>query len=277
VKILAQMLGLLTSAYRKSDEHRIANNLPLGSNIGRVFSVFGWGLELIQENAERVRLWANIDHAKGKVLDRYGANFGVHRGGANDMFYRLMIKTKILSQISGGDMETVIGAIASLYEIDPFDNIEINEVFPAKLQIILNEPVLPAWHREVRTLVWALIKRIIAAGVGLEIIYRTRVTVQGSNYIGGKVTTQFMRVRLAAGSAKLPEKLTGSGYINGQLTAQFGRIRLPNSANQEGSYGVELREHNSGRPGLASTLFCRGETPGAGSCGRRGRGSRRVG
>jgi len=231
MSILAQMLRLITSAYRKTDEHNTATGLPLESNIGRIFATFSWGLGIIQQNADRVKLWANIDNAKGAVLDRYGNNFGVHRGGANDRFYRLMIKTKILSQISGGDMETVIGAIAGLYEIDPMGNVEVNEVFPAKLQILLNEQVLPEWYVEVRHLVMVLMKRIIAAGVGFEIIYRTQETSKGQVYIGGKVTSQFTRVRLSPRTS-LPETLYGDTYIGGRVTSQFGRVRLAGSLEQ---------------------------------------------
>jgi hypothetical protein len=220
------MLELITSAYRKIDLHNLANGLPLQSNIGRVFSVFGWGLEIVREHADRVRLWANIDHAKGSVLDRYGKNFGVRRGGANDLFYRLMIKIKVLSQISGGDMETVIGAISGLYEMDP-EGVAVDEVFPAKLRITLNHAALPPWYMEVYRLVAALVKRIIAAGVGFELIYLEEGESNGQLHIGGRVGAQYTRIRLATHTGELPE-MPGKLYIGGRATAQFSRVRLGN-------------------------------------------------
>lgn len=55
-----------------------------------------------------MRVWDDLDNAKGAVLDRYGANFGVDRGGATDTVYRLLIKVKMIALMSGGDIDTII-------------------------------------------------------------------------------------------------------------------------------------------------------------------------
>ena len=225
MKLAARMLALITSAYRKTDEYNVANNLPLVSNIGRIFAVFGWGLNIIEENAERVRLWANIDNARGAVLDRYGANFGVKRGGAPDVFYRLMIKIKILSQLSGGDMETIYWAVSGLYEIDPA-TIEIDEIFPAKLQIMIREEDLPLEYDGIKDLVGALTKRLLAAGVGLDMLYLTEDTMEGQLYIGGRPVSEFTRIRLANHTTSLPAELNGSLYLGGYISMRFSRERL---------------------------------------------------
>ena len=224
MNILARMLELLTSAYRKSDEYNVANGLPVESNIGRLFAVLGWGLGLIEENAERVRLWANIDQARGAVLDRYGDNFGVARGGANDVFYRLMIKIKILAQISGGDMETVLAVVAGLYEIDPA-YVKIYEVFPAKLQITIFEEDLPSGYDGVRDLVGMLTKRLLAAGVGLDMIYKMEDTWVAQLYIGGKPVSEFTRIRLAPHQSLTPD-MVGTLFPGGRTVSEFSRVRL---------------------------------------------------
>ena len=98
---LTEMLYALTSAYSHRDYDNRRLGLPVETLIGKLFSVLAWGLNDVQKQAELIRLWDDIDHARGSVLDRYGANFGVKRFGADDRFYRLAIKVKLLAQLSG--------------------------------------------------------------------------------------------------------------------------------------------------------------------------------
>ena len=75
----------------------------------------------LQENAELVKQWDDLEAARGTVLDRYGANWGVQRFSENDALYRLAIRVKILSQLSGGDTDTVIRATADLLGVENHD------------------------------------------------------------------------------------------------------------------------------------------------------------
>jgi hypothetical protein len=163
---LSEMLGALTSAYSSKDYHNRERGSPLETNIGKLFSIFTWGLGSVHEQAELIKLWDDIDYAKGQVLDRYGANFGVKRNGASDAFYRLMIKVKLLSQLSGGDINTVLNAAASLFGISD-ELITLTEVFPAKISLTVNEADLTPETLEMVIDIAAMIKRILAAGVGL--------------------------------------------------------------------------------------------------------------
>lgn len=94
MNFVTQMLEMLTSAYTREDLIHIPRGQPPKTNIGRLHSVLGWGFDIVKENAERVKLWDDLDQAKGKVLDRYGSNYGVMRGTASDSIYRIMIKVK---------------------------------------------------------------------------------------------------------------------------------------------------------------------------------------
>ena len=71
---MTEMLYALTSAYSHKDYDNRRLGLPVETLIGKLFSVFAWGLDTVQEQAELIRLWDDIDHARGSVLDRYGAN-----------------------------------------------------------------------------------------------------------------------------------------------------------------------------------------------------------
>lgn len=166
---LSEMLYALTSAYTRKDYDNRQRGSPLETNIGKLFSILAWGLDTVQEQAELILLWDDIDNAKGSVLDRYGANFGVQRYGADDSYYRLTIKVKVLSQLSGGDTDTVIRAAAELMELELSD-IEIEDIFPAKLCIYIDQTLMPPRKLAlVERVVWAL-KRIIAAGVSIDVV-----------------------------------------------------------------------------------------------------------
>lgn len=171
-QMLYTMLDLLTGAYVRTDMQNALEDKDPVTNIGKLFDTFGYGLEIIRENADRVRLWDNLENAKGEVLDRYGLNFGVKREGASDSFYRLMIQVKMISILSGGDIDTLIGAAASLYGVDP-SGVELEEIFPAKINIYLTESDLTAEQVDNISVVEVLLKRIAAAGIQLKIYLRT--------------------------------------------------------------------------------------------------------
>lgn len=228
MSFLAKMLDMLTSAYTKTDEYNARNALSPESNIGKLFAVVDWGFSLIGSNAERVRLWVDIDCAEGKALDRYGENFGVARGGVDDVFYRLLIKIKILAQISGGDIETIISAVSGLYGI-PADRVELYEIFPAKVQMAIFEDDLPDSYMNVKDLVGQLTKRLLAGGVGLDMIYKDEDTTHSGLYLGGHTVSEFTRIRLANRIEEIPD-LAGTRHIGGHMVSEFTRLRLESQA-----------------------------------------------
>lgn len=175
---LSEMLDALTSAYTREDRNTSKLKRPVETNIGKLFSVLAWGLDSVQAQAEAVKLWDNIDLARGSVLDRYGANFGVKRFGADDAFYRLLIKVKMLSQLSGGDIETVANAAATLLEI-PAEKIALRESFPAKVRLDIKEADLTAETLENIVDIAAMIKRILAAGIELIPTLQSYIEVKG--------------------------------------------------------------------------------------------------
>lgn len=177
--MLQKMFEALTGAYARTDlNHEIPETA-----IGKLFQTFAWGLELIRDHTERVRLWENIDNAAGVVLDRYGKTLGVMRGDAEDDFYRLLIKVKMIAQLSGGDIDTVIRAAASLFDLAP-EQVEFTELFPAKVWLYVNDLELDEAHRELAPLIAGVVKRILAAGVGHKVFLRNYYGSQGRLYIG---------------------------------------------------------------------------------------------
>lgn len=171
--ILLKMLHALTSAYTKKDYHIVKEGLLPTTNIGKLFFIYAWGLEQANKDLSVIKLWDDLDHAKGEVLDRYGDNFGVKRIGKTDEFYRLAIKVKMLSLLSGGDIDTVIRAVSTLLEINESD-IEFNEIYPAKIALKIDINLLTGDKIEFLDEIVLSIKRILAAGVGINLYVRTR-------------------------------------------------------------------------------------------------------
>lgn len=167
-----RMLEYLTSAYIRDDIRNAKKGLAPTTSIGKLFSVLGWGLELTHENFERIRAWDDLDNAEGVVLDRYGKNFGVKRGGADDAFYRLMIEVKLISMLSGGDIDTVIEAAATLLDVD-VSQITLKENFPAKVILEVDQDLLTQGHIDLIAGIADSVKRILTGGVGLRLYLRT--------------------------------------------------------------------------------------------------------
>lgn len=117
------------------------------------------------------------------TLDRMGRNFGVRRDGADDRFYRLMIKVKVTALLSGGDVDTIITATSVLFDIDP-EQVEVVELFPAKCRVIMDEADIAPEYIAYAANTAPIIKRIMAAGVGKEIYFRTPVKTGGTVYAG---------------------------------------------------------------------------------------------
>lgn len=174
MSFLAKMLDALTSAYSRKD-YNAGQLLPPETNIGKLFSVFAWGLDSAQEQAELIRLWDDLEYARGSVLDRYGLNFGVKRVSLDDRFYRLAIKVKMMALLSGGDTDTVIRTTAALFNVEP-SAVEFRDLFPAKIELFVDLAYMPPDRQDLIEPIAYAIKRILAAGVSMRLylrIYRT--------------------------------------------------------------------------------------------------------
>lgn len=222
---LTQMLDYLTSGYAREDIRNVKHSFPLQTNIGRLFGTLSWGLELIHDSGERMVLWDNLDNAQGAVLDRYGANFGVERGGANDVFYRLLIKIKMIALLSGGDIDTIIRSTSSLFNVEPSD-VEIREVFPAKIWLYVDEDILDAERLEAAPLIAELLKRIAAAGVGTRIFLKVRHKARQRTYLGiGTVEGVELKARIRTNMNRSGKSSLRVGMTVWEETHIIGKIR----------------------------------------------------
>lgn len=185
------MLRMLTSSYNRSDIKRLERGETPKTNIGKLLSLAGWGLDVINDNADKVMEWDNIDYAEGKVLERYGENYGVYRGAAPDGIYRVMIKVKVMAMLSAGNLDTIIDASAILFDVKN-TRVEAYEVFPAKIFLFIEEEDLDEIHKELSGTIASLMLRIKAAGVGMRVFRRAYYNAMETIYAGG-LAEKFIR------------------------------------------------------------------------------------
>ena len=180
---LEKMLDMLTNAYNRRDLVNVQKGRPLETNIGKLFSLFAYCLELVHDNAALVKSRDDLDNAEGSVLDRYGETYGVERGAASDALYRIFIRVKWMAQLSGGDRNTIIEAAAELLGVE-YTDIRYKDVFPAKIALYVDESLLSDERLELIEQIAYAIKRILAAGVGFRLYMRTYRTYRYDLPIG---------------------------------------------------------------------------------------------
>ena len=61
---LSEMLYALTSAYTRKDYNNRRRDLPIETNIGKLFAILAWGLDSVEEQTELIKLWEDIDYAE---------------------------------------------------------------------------------------------------------------------------------------------------------------------------------------------------------------------
>lgn len=61
----------------------------------------------------------DLDNAKGKTLDMYGDMVGQSRGSATDEQYILMIKAKLMRNLSNGSYPSVLNALCTTFDCSP--------------------------------------------------------------------------------------------------------------------------------------------------------------
>lgn len=82
-------------------------NKDSGSNNYKFFQLFSSEYEELKRVFEKIKAYRDIDQSKGAPLDSIGGNVLELRGNKNDIDYRKFIKTRIKSNLSAGDIETI--------------------------------------------------------------------------------------------------------------------------------------------------------------------------
>ena len=177
---------------------------------------------------------------RSAVLDRYGANFGVARISPDDRFYRMAIKVKLMAQLSGGDINTVIEAASALLEVD-VSEVMLDEVYPAKIELFVDQKLLSPERIEMLDLIAEAIKRILAAGVGLRLYLRTHSTYRHElvvRHCGYAATEQSAPPFTEDRGARMTLKTLYGTFQPTEVSAAHPPQNRAHTATQEGAGGA---------------------------------------
>jgi len=163
-----QLVRRLPSTYTKNP----------ASVLFRLFRIVGTECESLRKALLTTERYRDIDQAEGVTLDRIGSNVRQPRGLLNDVLYRAVIKAKVASQLSPGDLDSIKRIVAAMLGIDVTE-VRVKALWradppePAAVEIAAPLHALAKYQLSPER--WsALMQLVVAAGV------RAAVLLQGT-------------------------------------------------------------------------------------------------
>lgn len=107
------------------DNH--AKNLPdaycktAGSNNDKILRLEKETMDSLRAAVNAVCESLDLDKAFGKTLDLYGDMIGQERGSATDEQYRVLLRSRIVRNLSDGDHSSIVRAISAAFGCEPSD------------------------------------------------------------------------------------------------------------------------------------------------------------
>ena len=110
----------------------------------------------------------NIDNARGKTLDLYGDRVRQARGVATDSQYLLMIKAKIMRNISNGSYPSILNAMCGTFSCDPSQVLITDGEQPCTVKIV-SLPLAAINNAGLSTSqTLAIVKSMLPVGISIE-------------------------------------------------------------------------------------------------------------
>ena len=160
--------------------NRLPERFRKPNNKKLYYVLYGYGFDEVEKALEGVEDSRDLKKASGKSLDYLGANVGQLRQGEDDDRYRLLIQTKIIANLSMGDIPTINKVMSVLYGEDYLgikegylDNLFLyNEPASIKLYMSGDCPDIP----------YETLDRLRAAAIRtmIELFYQKQITVRSS-------------------------------------------------------------------------------------------------
>lgn len=97
-----------------------------GSNNFKLITIISEQFEDVKRDLDLIKAWRSIDEAEGTTLDAIGADVKQPRGKANDVAYRILIKSKIARNHSDGTIDAIIHTVSVALSI-PKEQVRIVE------------------------------------------------------------------------------------------------------------------------------------------------------
>lgn len=106
--IFKEYLDKLTGAF----------NTEYGPNIQKLVRFFSASLSDVRDIFNGIATYRNIDQASGKLLDDIGDKLNEKRGKADDRFYRIMLKSKIVARRGDTTVNGILTTIKNAFGVD---------------------------------------------------------------------------------------------------------------------------------------------------------------
>ena len=156
------------------DRENHVRNLPdaydkrWDSNNAKILAIEKREMDAIRGELSDIYASLDLSLASGKTLDLYGEMVGQERGKASDEQYRIMIRARILRNLTNGDYNSIARAISLIFNCDTTDFCIAEKDEPCVVELtglpfeILNRSGLGVENA------LKIINEIIPAGVRLE-------------------------------------------------------------------------------------------------------------
>lgn len=159
---------------KQFDNKNLVNNLPdcyaksTDSNNYNILQIEKVALELLSKDIEDVLNAKDLNIATGDTLDRYGEMVNQPRGLATDSQYRLMIRAKIMQNLSGGDYKSVLKALYMTFGCEPsrVSIIQSDTPCTVKIERVPLDIITSAGLSTAQTT--QIIKRLLPVGIDVE-------------------------------------------------------------------------------------------------------------
>ena len=121
----------LPDAYRKTTPD---------SNNYKILEIERAECDILRETIQAIDAILDLDNATGKTLDLYGERVGQARGVADDAKYLLMIKAKILRNLTDGSHVSLIDVLCQMFSCEPSEIHIVDDDGPCTVKIV-NMPI----------------------------------------------------------------------------------------------------------------------------------------
>ena len=152
----------------------LAYNLPdsyakdAKSNNSKILEIERSEVEKIRTTLREIDAILDLENAYGKTLDLYGARVGQARGQATDDQYRVLIKAKIVRNLSNGSIPSFIESICATFSCAPTEIVisEMADTCALKIDSLPLSAITKAGFSTSQTV--AIIESLLPVGARLD-------------------------------------------------------------------------------------------------------------
>lgn len=148
--------------------------LQNGDNIKSVYEAISNIYEDIFQFFQEILIFMDIDRSQGLGLDKIGSILGEERNGRYDKLYRVALKTKVISNRSSGDIETLNDygrALFGQFFIGIIEGETSGNLILRYTYTNIEDPV-------------RIFKKAVAGGIKVDTQYQTWVPICGTLNVG---------------------------------------------------------------------------------------------